>query len=224
MNPRTGRILNEYKARGFSNSASRILNKIASWVYDAAPRDIYTWDDVSANLATTRVSLTTGRLEYDLFNGGLTFATNARYPEEPVSVPVQMKHAFRYGAGTYWHPHLHWLQASAQMPQFLLGYKITNFGMPSVIETDWSNYTFMIPDHNVFTYSSGVLAQMTGFPRIDLSSARLSASIDFVLFRDTAGASSFYAGADPYLDDVTVKYFDSHVQSDQLGSREEYEK
>lgn len=182
------------------------------------------WDDISNPVLISNVDLTTGRLSYDLYNGGLIFATNARYPEEPVVAPIQLKHAQKYGAGAAYHAHVHWLQEQAAIPNFLMAYKLTNYGTTTTKETDYSNYTLAKWDNHKFTYTSGVLPQITEFVEIDLSGATISASLDVVVFRDTANVSTLFAGADPVAAGVTVKFIDGHVMFDSAGSRQEYVK
>lgn len=187
-----------------------------------AAGDARCWDDLSAPIIAARLDTVSGRLEYDYFNGGVKMGATARYPEEPVVVPKQGKHAMYYGADAVARPHIHWLQNQAAIPNFLMGYKLTNFGEPTTQETDWSNYTLLTPIASAFNYAAGTFPQITMFPEIDLSSATISFSFDVVVFRDSANASGLFAGADPVATDVTVKYVDSHVMFDQLGSDEEY--
>jgi len=179
------------------------------------------WEDLSGALLAARLDTASGRLDFDYFNAGVNFNSNARYPEEPVVIAMQAKHAMEYGAGVIAKPHFHWLQRQAAIPNMLLGYKITNYGSITDFETDWSNYTFSIPSAHIWTYVSGCLAQISRFPDIDLSAMTLSASIDVVLFRDTGNVSTLFAGADPVGTDVTIKYNDSHVKNNMIGSREE---
>lgn len=184
----------------------------------------HVWDDISGALIAARLDTSSGRLDYDYFNAGVNFNSNARYPNEPVVLPIQAKHAMIIGEGAVARPHFHWIQEQAAIPNMLLGYKLTNYGEATVKEIDWSNYTFNIWSEHVFTYTSGVFAQITKFPEIDISSLTISGSIDFVLFRDTNNASGLFAGADPVATNVTIKYNDSHVKFDANGSLAEFRK
>jgi len=179
------------------------------------------WDDLSASLIASRLDTASGRLDYDFFNGGVSFQANARYPEEPVVIPIQAWHRMLIGEGAVCRPHFHWLQQQAEVPNMLLGYKLTNYGESTDFETDWSNYTFLPVNGSVFTYTSGTLAQITRFDEIDISSLTISGSIDFVLFRDSANVSGLFSGADPVASNITIKYNDSHVKIDSDGSRQE---
>ena len=104
----------------------------------------------------------------------------------------------------------------------MIGVKKTNYGEATVFETDFSNYTLYAMTTNVSTYTSGTLAQISKFPEIDISDIAISGSIDIVLFRDTTNVSGLFAGADPVGTGVTVKYNDSHVQFNKVGSRQEF--
>jgi len=179
------------------------------------------WDDLSGALAGARLDRASGRLDIDWFNGGVNFNANARYPEEPVIIPVQAKHSMIIGSGAVARFHFHWLQKQAAIPNMLLGVKLTNYGFPTTFETDWSNYDFYIPSTNIYNYVSGCLAQITRFPEIDISNLTLSGSIDIVIFRDTTNVSGLFAGSDPIAGDVTIKYNDAHVKFDMIGSRGE---
>ena len=186
--------------------------------------DATQWDDLSNSIIAAKLDSASGRLDYDYFNAGVSFAANARYPEEPVIVPIQGRHAMLIGTGAVARPHFHWLQEQSGVPNFLLAYKITNYGDTTVFETDFTNYTLLPWSDNAFTYTAGVLAQITEFPEIDISSLELSGSLDMAIFRDSANASGEFAGADPVVAATTVKYNDSHVKFDMIGSRTEYTK
>lgn len=180
------------------------------------------WEDISNPIIAARLDSASGRLDFDYFNGGVNFNDNARYPEEPVVIPIQAWHKMLYGTDAVLRPHIHWLQEQAAVPNMLLGYKTTVYGDTTTFETDWTNYTFSIFSGHVYTYDSGVLAQMSIFPEIDISGVTVSGTIDFVLFRDTGNVSTLFTGGDPVSADVTIKYFDCHVQIDSAGSRQEY--
>ena len=186
------------------------------------------WEDLSGALLAARLDTASGRLHYDYFNAGVKVDANARYPEEPMVIAMQARHEMQYSSVevpvVIAKPHFHWLQQQAAIPNILLGYKITNYGSLTTFETDWSNYTFSIPSAHIWTYSAGCLAQISRFPDIDLSAMTLSSSIDVVLFRDSANVSGLFAGADPVAAAVTIKYNDSHVKNDMIGSREEITK
>ena len=181
------------------------------------------WDDLSNAIIASRLDQASGRLDYDYFNGGVVFQSNARYPDEPVVIPIQLPHSLLIGTGAVFRPHFHWLQRQSAVPNFLLGYRKMNNGSDVGFESDYSNFTFLIPKGNKFTYDSeSALLQITEFPEIDTSDLTISAQLLFVLFRDTANASGLFTGTDPVAADVTVTYNDSHVKFDGEGSRQEF--
>lgn len=182
------------------------------------------WDDLSAPVAAARLDTVSGRLTYDYFNGGVRLEFNARYPEEPVLIPIQLPHSIAYGQDAVLKPHLHWLQEQSAQPNFLLAYKKIAQGTIITKETDFSNYTFLTAVGNAFAYTSGVLTQITMFPEIDISDLTISAQVNIVLFRDTANTSGLFSGVDPIAGPVIVTYQDQHVKFDSTGSRLEYEK
>ena len=184
------------------------------------------WDDLSGTPFSSGLSTVTGRLGFNYENGAAFMNANARYPEEPIVVPIQFKHAMVIGAGAEFHAHIHWIQEQSAFPNFLLAYKLTNYGTVVTKETDFTNYTFLTTPSHKFTYpGSGAFAQITEIGAdIDVSSATISASFDVVLFRDSANASGLFAGADPVATQVLVKYIDGHVKFNSVGSRQEYVK
>ena len=186
--------------------------------------DATAWVDLSEAIIGSRLDTSSGRLDYDVFNAGVKFQSNARYPDEPIVVPIQGLHQMVIGTGAVARMHFHWLQQQSAVPNILLGYKITNYGTATTFETDWSNYTFLTPSGNAFTYPGGTFAQITKFPEIDISSMTISGSLDIVIFRDSNNTSGEFSGSDPVAGDVTIKYNDAHVPINMFGSREEFVK
>jgi len=184
--------------------------------------DLFPWDDLSGPLFGARLDTSSGRLDYDPYNGGVNFNANARYPNEPVVIPIQLKHALKYGTGAVLRPHFHWLQQQSAIPNFMIAWKKTNYGDVTTFETDFTNYSIAKYTTNAFTYTSGTLAQITKFPEIDISDMEISSSIDIVIFRDSADTSLLFGASDPVGSGVVVKYNDSHAQFNKPGSKEEF--
>ena len=182
------------------------------------------WDDLRFPFMGQRLDLASGRLDYNYFNGGVDFADNARYPEEPISMLMQCQHAMKFGSNVVVKPHVHWLQAQAAVPNWLLAWKKVRNGQAVTKETDYSNHTLATVSSRIFTYSSGGLGQLSVFPSIDISEFLVSDMIHFVMFRDTANASGEFDGADPISGNVLGWEFDCHVLNNMLGSAEEYAK
>jgi hypothetical protein len=180
------------------------------------------WDDLRFPLMGRNLDSTSGRIDYDYFNCAVGYQANARYPDEPVCMLAQMPHEWIEGSTIK--PHMHWIQQSANEPNWLLCYKIVAKNTAITIETDFTNYTFLKKDSNAFTYSSGNLHQITLFPSIDMTGKSLSDCIQFALFRDSTNVSTEFAGADPSALVEYVWEFDVHYQADGLGSIQEFSK
>ena len=180
------------------------------------------WNDLRFPFTGSNIDVGSGRLDYDYFNGGIGFQANARYPNEPVFSVAQLPHSWKIG--TMVRPHIHWLQQSANEPNWLLAYKFSENGAANAIETDYSNYTFLTKASNAFTYTSGVILQITNFGMIDTTGLGLSDTIDFAFFRDNNNTSGEFAGSDPSNLVEIVKEFDVHYQIDDRGSSDEFSK
>ena len=182
-----------------------------------------TWDDLLFPLTGQKIDVASGRINYDYFNGTVNFNANARYPEEPVGFAVQIKHKWKEGSVV--RPHIHWLQQHAtEIPNWLLGYKISKKNTARTIETDFSNHTFLLISEHRYTYASGVLNQISHFTPITLTGVEISDMVHFVLFRDTGNVSTLFAGADPSALGEHIDEFDVHIEIDSIGSNEEYVK
>lgn len=181
------------------------------------------WRDISFGSFARNLDISAGRVDYDYFNAAIEYASNALYPDDPVVNPIQINHDVYYGeTGAVLKPHIHWIQRSSNIPNWLIAYKKSNNGAAYTIETDYSNYTLMTPQSHAFTYVSGNLYQITGFGEIDISDLTISSTVDMVLFRDTTNVSTLFAGADPESNDILVKWNDAHGQVIDFGSRQEF--
>jgi hypothetical protein len=178
------------------------------------------WIDILSALVGNRLDANSTRYSADLFNGGVKFNTDSRYPNEAVVMHIQLNHFWKIG--TDGRPHLHWKQISSATPNFLFGWKLSKNANPDLIEVDYSNFTLSPLLGNEFTYTSGVLNQISRFPDIDLSGAYISDLLTMVLFRDTANASGLFAGTDQQAGAITATDLDVHIQIDAPGSDHEY--
>jgi len=178
--------------------------------------------DLLGPLIGQRLDAAATRYSYNVFNGAIQFDANARYPNEIISIHSQLLHEWK--VGTPADPHLHWKQQSANIPNWLLGWKVTENGKADTIETDFTNWNFEVIDAHAFTYTSGVLDQISSFPEIPLLTAGISDMIDLVLFRDTTNASGLFAGADPEPLATYATDLDCHIQIDTPGSDFEFVK
>jgi len=182
------------------------------------------WEDLRFPFAGRNIDTSSGRIDYNYYNGGIDFQNNARFAaSEAVSMQAQFEHSWI--AGSEIRPHLHWLQVGSDEPNWLLAYKIIRNGQANAKETDYSNHTLAVKSSNAYTYTSGTLVQITKFPSITPSTMGISDMIHFVLFRDTANASTLFADVDPSSITELAFEFDVHYQSNTPnGSRQEYVK
>lgn len=130
---------------------------------------------------------------------------------------VQLNHNWMIGSDI--EPHLHWWQASADVPNWLIAYRWQIQG-----EAKTTSWTYQAYDSHAFTYSAGTLNQITSFGEIAApAGAGLSDIVQFRILRDTADDSGeFGAVADPLAGDATAVQFDVHIEIDSFGSYTRY--
>ena len=175
------------------------------------------WDDSKFPFTGQGIDTTTGRLSYDYDELGISLAANARYAQtEQISMMDQTSH--QWAEGSLLHPHIHWIQTSEDVPNFMLEYRKYNNG-----ESPGAFVQVVLDTEEVFTYpGSGTILQISTFPEIDMTGCRISCFTDYKFFRDSANASGLFAGADPLGSAVTVKEFDVHFLKDSAGSVHEF--
>ena len=186
--------------------------------------DATCWDDKLGYLMGKNIDTSSGRIDYSYYNGAVKFQANARYPEEPVVVRHQIDHAWVLGSNVVARPHLHWIQQSSNVPNWLCAYKVVRNGHATTIDSDWSNYTLLPWADNIATYTSGTIEQITTFAEITVPTLAVSDFIITVLFRDSANTSGEFSGADPSGVAEYATDLDLHMKRDMLGSRTEYTK
>jgi hypothetical protein len=177
-------------------------------------RNIRGWDDLRFPMSGARLDSASTRYSYDYTECTVDFNTDARYTEEPTAMVAQMPHSKMLGSAVC--PHLHWVQQEANVPNWLLASRCYNNGdlVPA--------FNLTVADHVEFAYASGNLMQMSEFPAILApDNEKVSAIFDLILYRDSANASTLFAGADPYTVAAKTKEFDLHYLIDSLGSGQE---
>lgn len=176
------------------------------------------WDDLRFSLFGERLESPASRIQYNFAELTVDFGTGAVYPDDLVGLSGQMPHRWKLESTVG--PHLHWYQTQAAVPNWLLAYRFYKNG--SIVPAVWSLLAATAP---VFSWSSGVLTQISAFPSIDMTGIdTVSAILDFKLYRDRTNVSGLFSGADTYAGDAMAKEFDMHFQIDAAGSREEYTK
>jgi hypothetical protein len=155
----------------------------------------------------------------NLTEGTLDFTTAADLNDYGI-VNVQFNHDRLINSKVY--PHIHWFQSSVGSPNWLIRYRLQNTN--TLKTTAWTNYRC---NENVFTYTSGVLNQIShGFPNDVgiLINGSVSDILQVRVIRDVANASGVFVGTDPFVGIGQLLSFDIHVECDTLGSRGIYSK
>ena len=131
------------------------------------------------------------------------------------TVVYQMSHKWK--AESAISPHFHWIQESANVPNFLIQYRWQRNGGAKT--TAWTNYK--CNTSNAFTYSTGSLNQITfGTTGITPPAGySISDVIQVRILRDTKNDSGLFSGADPYTGTAAVSSVDCHYEIDTDGSR-----
>lgn len=173
------------------------------------------WDDIAQGIAAAR---STGPgVSFNAVEVSMDFLVTANLDDYAV-LPFQLKHQVKAGSAIY--PHVHWEQAQANTPNWLMQYRWQRNGQPKT--TAWTNYKCNTP---AFTYTSGTLDQISYGAAVPAPEGYgISDIIQLRLLRDSANASGLFAGADPYTATVAATSFDPHVEIDSLGSASEYVK
>ena len=204
----------------FLEEAKKAINSIWSNIASILTRlDILEeprWDDLKFPATGLNLDSAATRYSVDTTELGTSFHSDARYTNEQLGMVVQLPHAWK--EGTILKPHIHWIQNQAAVPNWLMAYRVYNNGeVPGA-------FSFSMIDNTVFTYTSGSICQISGFPDIDMYGLTISSIIDIKLWRDTANTSTLFAGADPVATDALLKEYDIHYQLDSNGSVQEYVK
>ena len=177
------------------------------------------WRDELQSLTGARLQSPASDVVENIPEATITFETGARYATDYVTTNHQLNHD--WSLGTLIYPHLHWWQVSANVPNWLIGYRWQKGG-------DAKTTSWMLAKYSgsSFTYTSGTLNQITEFGTITppVGYGQVSDIIQFRLYRDVTNVSTLFAGADPEGSDVEAVNFDCHMIVDTLGSRQEYVK
>ncbi len=176
-----------------------------------------TYDDALGNLLGQIVESPSSDIIQNLPEGTLSFKTSATTADY-VLINTQLTHRWKFGSSL--HPHLHWIQSQAEMPNWLIQYRWQKNGQAKT--TSWTPLAY---SSNAFTYTTGDFNQITDFPEIvPPVGYSLSDIVQIRLIRDGNNDSGLFTGTDPYTVSAEALYFDIHVETDTLGSREEYVK
>ena len=167
------------------------------------------WTDKS--FATTYTKLgANNKPDFDYTNLGLLFPQND--PSEIIYIIDQMDHAKQLG--TALRLHLHFIQSSANIPNFVCEYKYYNNG--AAVPGSFTTIQTANGDGPLFTYpGSGSILQLIPFPEIPAPDPEnISANLEMKIYRNDNVVTG----------DVLVKYVDYHYLKDARGSRMEFVK
>lgn len=174
------------------------------------------FDDMLHALIGQRLESPSSDVVQAIAEGTVDFKKTATLADY-VMMNVQLEHKRKNGAAI--HPHLHWQQADATMPNWLIQYRYQQQG--AVKTTAWTPLRWTV---NAFDYvPATTLNQITEFGAIMPPAGDSESDILQVrLLRDTANASGLFAGADALNATASALSFDVHVECDRLGSDSEY--
>jgi hypothetical protein len=131
---------------------------------------------------------------------------------------IQLNHDKDLTSSIY--PHIHWFQAEANVPNFLLQYRWQINGGAKV--TSWTNLKC---NTAVVTYTSGTINQICYASPISVPvGTTLSDIVQFRILRDNADTSGEFGASDNYSTTVGVLAFDCHFMISSIGSTDEYTK
>jgi len=176
------------------------------------------WKDMKAPFIPALLDSNATNYDFDSSLLGISFHSDARYPNEIVRYIFQVNHDWKIGSDIDFH--IHWFQSQAAIPNFLIQYRWYDNGTTSI--PSWTN---LYTPTQAFTYSSGTLLQISDFGTVSPTSiSGVSSFIDVLFYRDTDDDSELFGAVDPVATDVTIKELDIHLQIDSIGSDEEYSK
>lgn len=213
-------VLNERPSLKVGDVAGGDYFEIETDGTDVRKGDATTWDEISQSAIAANLFSVAGRIDYNYTELTIDFSDSARYPNEPLGVVIQSPHAREAGSDV--RPHIHWIQNSSDMPNILVAYRLYNNNQ--AVPGSWTLKALKATD-NAFTYpGSGNIQQITSFnlPSGTFANMGLSFTFDCKIYRDTANASTLFAGADGYSGNWSLKYYDIHFEKDMTGSRQEF--
>jgi hypothetical protein len=180
------------------------------------------FDDLLFPLVGQKMESPSAHITYAAGGSSVTLAKTCVYPDDYVTMNLQMPHCWKIGSLIY--PHLHWRQSAAVMPNLLIDWRWQVNGAIALVPY------YLIPHSaNAFTWSTGTLNQITKFESIEPpTGAGLSDLLQIRLYRDVGNASSEFTGGaevdNDVQDNVNAYSFDVHFEIDSAGSNTEYTK
>lgn len=177
-----------------------------TWINEG---DSTTWDDVVNSLIGRRLYSNVGSIDYDYNENAILFSDDGDISDinDRVVFNLQYPHSAKEN-GTM-NLHIHWTQENATDIEFTVQYRIQSNGNAKT--TTWTTATSNSNTNNVFTYTSGILNQITKLVDIDMTGAGISATVQFRFTRSDNNGGV-----------VMGTFVDAHVERDMNGSRGEF--
>ena len=176
-----------------------------------------TYEDLVAELIGKKLESPSSKITQDTAEGTVVYSSTCTLADYIV-VNSQMSHKWKMGSDI--HPHIHWHQAQASIPNWMIQYRWQRNGQPKT--TAWTSVKM---NTNAFTYTSGTLNQISSLPAITPpENYSISDIFQVRVIRDTGNASGLFTGLDLYTGSVSALSYDLHFVADTLGSRTEYTK
>jgi len=158
------------------------------------------------------------RISNNLTEGTVVFSDTCVIADDWIIMNVQLNHDKDLQSDL--HPHLHFIQTSSGVPNWLLHHRWQTNGLVKTTGWTYGKWTNL-----AFEYDSGNLNQIIEFPPITPpSGVSISDIVQFRIYRDTDNDSTLFDGDDPIVGDVSAYMYDIHFQIDSLGSDDEYVK
>lgn len=176
-----------------------------------------TWVDSLHPLIGQRLFSAAGRIDYNYDEVAVKFQSNCRYPDDFMCILAQINHD--WAVETDITGHMHWIQDSAAVPNWLIRYRWHENGetTPAWINVALTNSIYTYVAGTILQIHDGMVADATGIITV-------SNLIDIKIYRDVTNASGLFVGAEGAPADQLAKEFDLHYLVDMSGSRAEYDK
>lgn len=162
------------------------------------------------------------RITEDLDEGTLLFADTCQIADDWVITNVQLNHDKDLAASIY--PHIHWIQASSDVPNWMIQYRWQIQGGAKTTSWTSAKYTSLA---TTYDGDPATINQIAVFAAIAPPvGAGLSDIVQFRILRDTDNDSTLFGtpGTDPLSGNAVAVMFDVHFMINSLGSTDEYSK
>jgi len=174
------------------------------------------YDDIIGDIFSKKLNNTTGKVDYDWDDNFIKFQPNGSFStvNDRVQFNLQIPHKAVIGSNSYLRFHVHHFQYDGTTREIKLRYRIQNNGATQT--TTWNTISTTIGPTNGFdkyTYSSGIINQITIFPEIDITGANISSTLQIQITREDSTSGN-----------INAYFIDAHIAIDSDGSITEWSK